>query len=312
MNTHKNARLTWHQRMEMAAEADRSGICAAANAFRVSRRTCAKWCHRYRFGSQDSLADRSSRPHKTRRQLSPEQIALLIELRQARKTMRECAAKAGCSPSAAYRFLRQEGLGRLPSVEAKPPPNRYEHAAPGDMLHLDIKKLGRIVRPGHRITGDPRDSFDGAGYESIHVAIDDHSRISFARAYPDESKESTIDFLRAAVAFYASLGVRITRLLTDNGPAYRSKAFAAECKTLGLKHRTTRPYTPRTNGKAERFIQTALREWAYAHRYQNSAERIAALGPWLHRYNVHRSHSALGYRPPVSRLPVTNLSKLNS
>ncbi|MFK2902261.1 IS481 family transposase, partial [Dyella jejuensis] len=213
--------------------------------------------------------------------------------------------------STVRRWLASQGMNRLPPLQPPMPIRRYEHDAPGDLLHLDIKKLGRIVRPGHRVTGDPRDNTDGAGWECIHVAIDDHSRVGFSKGYRDETADSASAFLRAAVAYYACLGVTIRRLLTDNGAAYRSRSFAAVCVELRIKHRFTRPYTPRTNGKAERFIQTALREWAYARTYQNSAERQAALQPWMHRYNHHRPHSALGYQPPISRLARNNVSNFN-
>ena len=170
-----------------------------------------------------------------------------------------------------------------------------------DLLHLDIKKLGRIVRPSHRVTGDRRDSVDGAGWEYVHVAIDDHSRIAFSAIYPDETQVSVVAFIHVALAYYARLGIRFKSILTDNGPAYRSHAMAAACRALGLKHRFTRPYTPRTNGKAERFIQTALREWAYARSYSNSNQRTQELRPWLHQYNWHRPHASLGLSSPISR-----------
>ena len=178
---------------------------------------------------------------------------------------------------------------------------RYEHPHPGDLLHLDTKKLARIAKPGHRLTGNPRDETRGAGWEMLHVAIDDHSRIAFSQLHADERALSTVAFLRAAVAYYARFGIRIRRVLTDNAPCYYSHLFAAACQQLGIRHLRTRPYTPRTNGKAERFIQTALREWAYARLYQHSAERGAELQPWLHDYNWHRPHASLGQLPPISR-----------
>jgi len=241
-------------------------------------------------------------------------LRLLIRAssRGQRLTIRAIATQLSVPVSTLRRWLASQGLNRLPRLNPPPPVQRYEHVAPGDLLHLDIKKLGRIVRPGHRVTGDPRDSVNGAGWECVHVAIDDHSRVGFSQAYPDETQASAIAFLRAAVAYYSRLGVTIARLLTDNGSAYRSKAFAAACRELGIKHRFTRPYTPRTNGKAERFIQTALREWAYVATYSNSAHRQAALQPWMHRYNHHRPHSALGYMPPISRIPRNNVSNLNT
>lgn len=312
MNSHKNARLTLKQREELIERVEIVGVTRAAVEFRVSRQTVGKWVARHQANPTALLCDRSSRPHRTRAVLTPAQCEALACLRRERKTLREVAQGVGCTVSTAQRALVASGLNRLPPLQPKPQIVRYEREAPGDLLHLDIKKLGRIVKPGHRVTGDPRDSTDGAGYECIHIAIDDHSRVSFAQAYPDETRESAVAFLRAAVAFYTSLGIRIARLLTDNGSAYRSKVFAKTCAELGLKHKFTRPYTPRTNGKAERFIQTALREWAYAVRYENSQRRIDALDPWLHHYNVHRPHSALGYKPPISRLQVNNVSIIDA
>ena len=189
---------------------------------------------------------------------------------------------------------------------------RYEHTAPGEMLHMDTKKLGRIVRPGHRISGDRRDTVDGAGWEFAHVAIDDHSRAGFVEMHADERKDSAVCFLKTTVARFAAQGVKIKRLLTDNGPAYRSALFNKTCQALGIRHTYTRPYTPQTNGKAERFIQTCLREWAYGRLWQNSSERTAWLAAFLDYYNNRRAHSALGYRPPVSRLGGNNLLTINS
>jgi transposase InsO family protein len=180
---------------------------------------------------------------------------------------------------------------------------RYEHAAPGDLLHIDTKKLGRIERPSHRVTGNRRDSSTGAGWEMLFVAIDDHARISFTAMHPDEKTPQAVQFLRDAVAYYKDLGIVIKRLLTDNGSAFRSKDFAAACKALGVVHKFTRAYRPQTNGKAERFIQSALREWAYGWTYQNSAHRTAALADWQHHYNWHRPHHGIGCVAPMSRLP---------
>ena len=179
---------------------------------------------------------------------------------------------------------------------------RYEHAAPGDLLHIDTKKLGRIERPSHRVTGNRRDSVDGAGWEFLFVAIDDHARIGFTDMYPDERNASAVQFLRNAVAYFAALGVHVKRVLTDNGSAFRSKDFATACRRLGIKHSFTRPYRPQTNGKAERFIQSALREWAYGFAYQHSTERTAMLERWMHHYNWHRPHQGIGGVAPMSRL----------
>jgi transposase InsO family protein len=191
------------------------------------------------------------------------------------------------------------------------PALRYEREAPGELLHMDTKKLGRIVRPSHRVTGNRRGSVEGAGWEFAHVAIDDHSRAGFVQMHGDERKDSAVAFFRATVAHYAALGVTIKRLLTDNGPAYRSRLFAQTCQALGIKHTFTRPYRPQTNGKAERFIQTCLREWAYGRIWQNSAERTAWLPAFLAYYNARRPHSALDYKPPASRLGGNNLLQLN-
>lgn len=312
MNSHKHARLTFLGRKTLIERIHRRGLKAAAADAGISERSARKWLARHRAEGDAGMVDRSSRPHRLRAALDAGQREAALTLRGDRLTIRAIATQQGVPVSTLRRWLASQGMNRLPRLNPPPPVVRYEHAAPGDLLHLDIKKLGRIVRPSHRVTGDRRDSVDGAGWECVHVAIDDHSRVGFSQAYPDETRESTIAFLRAAVAYYAGLGVAIARLLTDNGPAYRSKAFAAVCHELGIKHRFTRPYTPRTNGKAERFIQTALREWAYAATYANSAHRQAALQPWMHRYNYHRPHSALGYQPPISRIPRNNLSNLNT
>jgi transposase InsO family protein len=312
MNIHKNARLTVQGRKTLVARIVTRGLRSAAADAGISERTARKWLARYRAEGEAGLLDRSSRPRRVRTALTTEQQDTAVALRGERLTIRVIAARLERPVSTVRRWLAGQGMSRLPPLDPPPPLRRYEHAAPGDLLHLDIKKLGRIVRPGHRVTGNPRDSVDGAGWECVHVAIDDHSRVGFSHAYPDETACSAITFLRAAVAYYAGLGITIQRLLTDNGAAYRSKAFAAVCRELGIKQRFTRPYTPRTNGKAERFIQTALREWAYATTYSTSADRQAALQPWMHRYNHHRPHSALGYLPPISRIPRNNVSNLNT
>jgi transposase InsO family protein len=312
MNIHKNARLTPQGRKTLINRIRRNGLESAAVDAGISSRTARKWLARYRLEGDTGLFDRSSRPRRVRRALTTEQCQTAVLLRRERLTIRAVADRLKAPVSTVRRWLESQGMNRLPRLDPPPPVQRYEHAAPGDLLHLDIKKLGRIVRPGHRVTGNPRDNVDGAGWECVHVAIDDHSRVGFSQNYPDETVPSAIAFLRAAVAYYADLGVTIRRLLTDNGGAYRSKLFADVCRELDIKHRFTRPYTPRTNGKAERFIQTALREWAYAVTYQTSVERQAALQPWMHRYNHHRPHSALGYKSPISRIPRNNVSNLNT
>jgi transposase InsO family protein len=286
----------------------------AAASFNVSAKTAAKWVRRYREGGASGLGDRSSRPKHLHQPTSSELVGRVEALRRERWTGQRIAQQTGLSRATVSRILKRLSLSRVRDLEPKLPVQRYEHVAAGDLLHLDIKKLGRIVRPSHRVTGDRRDSVDGAGWEYVHVAIDDHSRIAFSAIYPDEKAGSTVAFLHAALAYYGRFGIRFRAVLTDNGPAYRSQAFAATCRVLGIKHRFTRPYTPRTNGKAERFIQTALREWAYARSYQNSNERSQELRPWLHQYNWHRPHGSLGASPPISRsaLDRNNLLRLHN
>jgi len=286
----------------------------AAARFNVSEKTAAKWVRRYRDAGSSGLGDRSSRPRRLRQPTPPELVARVEALRRERWTGARIAGQTGLSRATVSRILRRLKLSRVRDLDAKLPIQRYEHARPGDLLHLDIKKLVKIAQPSHRVTGDRRDTVRGIGTEAVHVAIDDHSRIAFSAIYPDETAASTVSFLHAALAYYARLGIRFKAVLTDNGSAYRSHAFAAACRALGLKHRRTRPYTPRTNGKAERFIQTALREWAYARTYQNSNERSQELHPWLHQYNWHRPHASLGLSPPISRAGIeqNNLLRLHT
>ena len=303
MDYHQNARLTIHSREQLARKVLHDGLTlklAAAN-FNVSAKTAAKWVLRYREQGSAAMCDRSSRPHRLHRPTSQDTIQRIETLRRQRWTGHRIALQMSLSRATISRILRRLKLNRIRDLEPAPVVQRYEHLAPGDLLHLDIKKLGRIVRPGHRVTGNPANHAHGAGWEYVHVAIDDHSRIAFSEIYPDEKRTSVIAALRSTLAWYARIGIRFKALLTDNGPAYRSRQFAQACRELGLKHRFTRPYTPRTNGKAERFIQTALREWAYARTYQNSNERSQELRSWLHSYNWHRPHSSLGHAPPISR-----------
>ena len=230
---------------------------------------------------------------------------------------KQIAAETAVSPATVSRVLRRLGLNRLSALEPAEPVRRYEREHPGELIHLDIKKLGRIGSVGHRITGRYPGAVNrhhGIGWEFVHVCIDDASRIAFVQVLTDQRKESAVAFLEAAVAYYAKLGVRIERVMTDNGSCYQSKMFRAACKRLGLRQIFTRPYTPKTNGKAERFIQTALREWAYARAYHNSDQRSAELPHWLHRYNWHRPHGSLKANTPISRLGLSedNLLRLHS
>ncbi len=316
MDYHQHARLTVFSRELLARKVLQDGVTLklAAASFNVSAKTAAKWVRRYREGGADALADRSSRPARLYRPTPPEETARVEALRRERWTGQRIAQHTGLSRATVSRVLRRLKLSRMRDLDPRPVYPRYEHAAAGDLLHLDIKRLVRIARPSHRVTGDRRDRVPGIGAEFVHVAIDDHSRIAFSAIYPDETRASVLHFLDAALAYYARLGIRFRAVLTDNGVSYRSYAFAERCRALGLKHRRTRPYTPRTNGKAERFIQTALREWAYARTYQNSAERERHLQPWIHQYNWHRPHASLGLSPPISRagLERNNLLSLHT
>lgn len=307
MNTHKGARLTPYSRALLVKRITQGGLRPeeAAHAAGVSVRTAYKWLKRFREEGEAGLQNRSSRPGYCPHQTSAETIKHMVAQRRERLTYRHIAQSHGIAMSTVARWLQRLNLNRLASLEPAEPIKRYEHATPGDLLHLDIKKLGRFDTPGHRVTGSPQlGKSYGAGWEYVHVAIDDHSRVACATIEPDESARSACRALMTALRYYRGLGVRFTRVLTDNGGCYRSRLFARLLKRLGLKHKRTRPYTPRTNGKAERFIQTVLREWAYARSYDNSGQRAMHLNPWLHEYNWHRPHASLAYKPPMSRLPL--------
>src|SRR5947207_4811990 len=317
MNVHKNARTIRYSRAEMVRRVieQRETSKAVATAFGVSRRTVAKWLARYRAEGSAGLADRPSRPHRLRKP-TPAAIAEQIgTLRRQRITGKQIAALVGVSPATVSRWLKRRGLSRLRDLEPAEPIRRYEREHPGELIHIDIKKLGRFERVGHRITGDRhgQSSSRGVGWEFVHVCIDDASRVAFSQILPDEKKESAVAFLLAAIGYYQSLGIIVARVMTDNGSCYRSRAFRKACASLGLKHIRTKPYTPKTNGKAERFIQTSLREWAYATAYPNSDQRKAALDPWLHNYNWHRPHGSLQSKTPISRLGLdeNNLLRLH-
>jgi transposase InsO family protein len=312
VNSHKNARLTFEGRKLLIERIAILGLTAAAQACGISARTARKWQQRFEDQGFEGLYDHSSRPQRTRSTLDAHTAQRMEQLRRARMPMRTIAALVGRSVVTVSRFLASLGLSSLSALQPRVPVLRYERQAPGELLHMDTKKLGRIVRPGHRVTGDPRDSVTGAGWEFAHVAIDDHSRAGFVQMHSDERKGSAVDFLKAAVAHYAALGVKIERLITDNGSAYRSRLFGKTCQALGIKHTFTRPYRPQTNGKAERFIQTCLREWAYGRIWATSDERTAWLPAFLSYYNARRPHSALGYKPPASRLAGNNLLQLNT
>jgi transposase InsO family protein len=316
MNIHKNARLTplGRERIARLVESGQT-LEAAARSAGVCPRTARKWIERYRREGLAGLLDRSSRPLRLYRPTPPAIVERVETLRRQRWTGKQIAAEVDVSPATVSRILKRLGLNKLKALEPAEPVHRYERQHPGELIHIDIKKLGRFERVGHRITGDRRKGESrGAGHEFVHVAIDDASRLAFSQILPDERKESAIAFLEAAVAYYRSLGIAVTGVMTDNGSCYRARAFAKACRRLQLKHIFTRPYRPRTNGKAERFIQTALREWAYAQAYPNSDRRAAELPFWLHRYNWHRPHGALKSKPPISRLGLSedNLLRLHS
>jgi transposase InsO family protein len=304
MNTHKHARLTFARRLQMVKQMTEQGLsaCEAAGQHGVTPPTARKWLGRYLAGGELALVDASSRPARSPRAIDASKALLILELRKRRMLQSTIARSVGVSESTVSRVLARAGLSKLSDLEPAQPVVRYEHEAPGDLLHIDTKKLGRIVRPSHRVTGNRKDSVDGAGWETLFVAIDDHARLAFTAMHPDEKKEQAVRFLRNAVSYYARLGVTVKRLLTDNGSAFRSRDFRAACGELGITHKFTRAYRPQTNGKAERFIQSALREWAYGWTYQNSAQRTTALAGWQHHYNCHRPHSSIGGLPPISRL----------
>ena len=304
MDIHQNARTTPASRAELVARVldDQLPVSLVAVAAGVCPRTVRKWVARYQAEGPDGLADRSSRPHRQPRATPKHTVARITALRLQRQPGIQIARTVGVSPATVSRVLRRAGLHRLDALEPAPPVHRYERERPGELLHLDVKKLARFQQPGHRVTGNRRQCTPGAGWDFVHVCIDDHSRVGFAQIYPDETGESVTDFLEAVVAYFRQLGVHVTGVMTDNGAGYRSRRFAESCQRLGLRHLFTRPYTPRTNGKAERFIQTALREWAYARAYCTSRQRATHLSPWLHRYNWPRPHGSLDHQPPMSRL----------
>ena len=300
MDMHKNARTLPHSRAVIARRiAAGEAVAAVARDFQVCDRTARKWAER---GAQGELADRSCRPHHSPRAISAAVMVEIQRLRQLEWTGEQIAAVVGVSRATVARTLQQVGLAQLSALQVRPVIQRYEWLRPGQLLHLDIKKLGRIGHIGHRITGDKRGQARGIGWEFVHVCVDDCSRVTYAEVLADEKGATVAAFLRRAVAWFRRRGVRVQRVLTDNGTGYRSRVFAAACRARRLVHRRTRPYTPRTNGKAERFIRTMLREWAYGPAFHSSVQRTTALERWLHYYNWHRRHRSLGGAPPISRL----------
>jgi transposase InsO family protein len=317
MQVHARARLTPKGRAFVVHRVLEQGwsVTAGGEAAGATERTVYRWAARYRAEGDGGLRDRSSAPRSIPHRTPPDRIRALVALRRLRMTSSEIAELLSMPLSTVSAVLKREGLGRLSRLEPPEPPNRYERSRPGELIHVDIKKLGRILKPGHRVTGSKRGQAkthrDGkpvslAGWEFVHIAIDDHSRLAYAEVLADERGETAVGFLRRAFRFFAEHGIVVERVMSDNGSAYVSKAHAIACRELGLRHLRTQPYRPRTNGKAERFIQTMLREWAYGRIYATSAERTRALPLWLDRYNWRRPHGSLGHRPPGSRL--TNLA----
>jgi len=304
MNSHKNARLTFLRRLEMVEDITKRGLSAseAAVAHGVSAVTARKWLARFLTDGVAGLADKSSRPAKSPRAIGPNVALAIVELRRKLFTQSLIATYLGVSKATVSRVLRRAGLSRFSDLAPIEAVQRYEREAPGDLLHIDIKKLGRFSGVGHRITGDYTKRTRGLGYDYLFVAVDDHARVAFTAMRPDERKDSAESFLREAVAYFARLGVSVQRVLTDNGPAFHSFAFGGACAELGIKQKFTRAYRPQTNGKAERFIQSALREWAYGRVYATSEARRAALPAWNHFYNWHRPHHGIGCQPPMSRI----------
>jgi transposase InsO family protein len=303
MDIHKNARLSFRSREALIRLVIEQGATrrAAAAAFRVSARTAGKWVRRYLSGGPDGLLDRSSRPHRSPRQTSSALSEKVLSLRRQHMPGYQIALCCGLSSTSVSRILRRARLSRWRDLHPRPPVVRYEHSAPGDLVHLDIKGMTRFSAVSLRGDGRLRGKRAHPGFLALHVAVDDHSRLAFTQLLPDQKAETTIAFLHHAREFFTRHGFPVRALLTDNGSSYRSHLFRRACQSLRIKHHRTKPYSPQTNGKAERFIQTALREWAYAKHWENSAERDCHLQPWTDYYNHQRPHGSLNYKPPISR-----------
>ena len=318
MDVHKNAPLTPAGREAMVLRIVAGGQTpkAVSQAVGVCLRTVRKWVDRFRAEGIAGLRDRSSRPRRLYRPTPPVVIARIEILRRQRWTGAQIAREMSVSKPTVFRILQRLGLNKLKALEPVEPIRRYEREHPGELIHIDIKKLGRFERIGHRITGDRtgQSNSRGVGWEYVHVCIDDASRVAFVQVLASEKKHDAVAFLRAAVAYYKSLGVIVARVMTDNGSCYKSFDFRDACRELSLRHIRTKPYTPKTNGKAERFIQTTLREWAYAQAYPTSDRRAEELPRWLHRYNWHRPHGGIKSQTPISRLGLAedNLLRLHS
>jgi transposase InsO family protein len=320
VNIHNNARTTPNMRALIVARLQAGETPRSiAGAVGVSPATVRKWLRRHEIEGVAGLEDRTSRPHRLRTRVTSEQILQVEALRRNRQPFWKIARETRLSRATVARIGKAKGLSRLSALDPRIEIVRYEKTLPGEMIHIDIKKLGRIEGIGHRITGNrigqsaPRSRKQGGkGWEYLHLAVDDHSRLAYSEILPDETRRSCLKFLFNALRFYREHGVRILRIMTDNGVSFRSRRYAKALRMLKIKHKRTRPYTPRTNGKAERFVQTSLREWAYAKPYNHSSERAAALLPFLHHYNHHRPHFGINGCPPISRIPRNNLSRHNN
>jgi transposase InsO family protein len=313
MKLHGNAALTPKQRLRLArrvVDGDWS-LGEGAEAAEVSERTARMWVDRYVEEGEAGLADRSSAPRSQPGATPADRIEAIASLRRLRFKGQEIALTLGMALSTVQGILTRIGLGKLSRLEPPEPPNRYERQRPGELLHIDVKKLGRIQGgAGHRAHGDRRRSPRGGGWEFVHVCIDDATRLAYVEVLPDEKARTCVGFLHRALGFYAAHGISVERLMTDNGSAYRSTVHAIACRTLAIKHIRTRPYRPRTNGKAERFIRTLIGGWAYGAIYRSSAERQAALSGWLDFYNRRRPHGSLSHHAPLDRL--TALQQANN
>ena len=312
MKLHGNARTCLHSRRLIVERVVEQGwtLTAAAEAAGVSVRTVSKWLVRFRADGVDGLLDRSSAPERVPLRTPEERVELVAALRRLRMTAAEIAETLAMPLSTVSAVLTRIGLGKLSRLEPAEPANRYERKRSGELLHIDVKKLGRIAGAGHRVTGDRRRQAKGIGWEYVHVCVDDATRIAYVEVLEDEKATTAAGFLRRAVAHYRAHGIRVERVMTDNGSCYRGVVHALACKTLGLRHLRTRPYRPRTNGKAERFIRTMLGGWAYGAIYGTSQERHAALAGWLDFYNRRRPHGSLGHQPPLQRLEALTRNNL--
>jgi transposase InsO family protein len=315
MRLHANARTCPKSRALIARRVLEEGwsLAAAAEAAGVSGRTAAKWVRRFRLEGVAGLADRSSAPRRVPRRTAPERVEAIRMLRRLRLTGAEIAELLGMALSTVSRWLKRIGLGKRSRLAPPEPPNRYQRARPGELVHVDVKKLGRFRRPGHRALGRgpgrrlTQNTSEGrgrgvVGWDFLHVCVDDATRLAYVEVLPDERATTAAAFLKRAVSWFADRGVAVERVMSDNGSCYRSSEHARACRTLGLRHLRTRPYRPRTNGKAERFIQTLQNEWAYARIYASSTERAEHLTAWLNHYNYRRPHGSLSHRPPAARL----------